>query len=422
MEREDIENVGLEENITYEMDEDLMEENSYLSEDITIQSNANTPTACIEEVYSEPEINYADIYKEPVMEPVMEPVTIIELPPTLEMNIYPIVHLPPESPPTPPTPLSSTSSIFNVPEIIFIIPYRDRELHKKFFIKQMNYVLEDYDKKSYEIWFIHQKDTRNFNRGALKNIGFLYAKEKYPNDYQKITLVFNDIDTMPIDKNIFDYKTVHGVVKHFYGFTHALGGIVSITAGDFEKIGGFPNYWAWGYEDNSLQIRVLKHKLTINRTNFRVIHHRDVIYLNDGLTRQINKQEFLKYTRNDIEGHSNIFNIKKTIEYELSYENIWMIHINEFITATSPNNVYNEIYDLNNGPRPYNKYNKKNGMLGQLYSNSNSNSNNNNNNNNNNMGIQENRIINQGLPPNSSIEAQSSTLIKRNIPRIRMFI
>ena len=85
-----------------------------------------------------------------------------------------------------------------VPNIIFIIPYRDRIQHRYFFDKYMKHILEDED--NYEIYYAEQKDTMPFNRGAMKNIGFIAMKEKYKNDYKNITFVFNDIDCVPYKK------------------------------------------------------------------------------------------------------------------------------------------------------------------------------------------------------------------------------
>ena len=149
------------------------------------------------------------------------------------------------------------------PKLIFIVPYRDREQQLLFFQRQMQYILEDYDENECKIIISHQYDQRSFNCGAMKNIGFLIAKQLYPTTYQNITLVFNDVDTMPINKNFIQFETQKGVVKHFYGFKHTLGGIVSINAKDFEQINGFPNFWAWGYEDNLFYERVKLNRLII---------------------------------------------------------------------------------------------------------------------------------------------------------------
>ena len=54
------------------------------------------------------------------------------------------------------------SEITNVfPDIIFIVPYRDR-LCQKNFLRYMKYILEDYPENSCEIVFSHQCDNRTF--------------------------------------------------------------------------------------------------------------------------------------------------------------------------------------------------------------------------------------------------------------------
>jgi hypothetical protein len=187
--------------------------------------------------------------------------------------------------------LPNIPNIPNIPKIVFIIPYRDRVEHKEFFTVYMKHVLEDIPKTDYEIYFVEQKNTLPFNRGAMKNIGFLALKYKYPNDYKNITFVFNDVDTVPYSKNIIDYHTKSGIVKHFYGFKFALGGIFSIRGEDFERTNGFPNFWAWGGEDNYMQKRVEYVGLYIDRSIFFNILDKNILQLCDGVKRLICRKE-----------------------------------------------------------------------------------------------------------------------------------
>ena len=175
-----------------------------------------------------------------------------------------------------------------IPKRIFIVPYRNRIQHKFFFSKYMSFILEDCD--DYEIMFSHQCDARTFNRGAVKNIGFIAAKNKYPEHYKDITFIFNDIDTIPFYK-IFDYNTTHGVVKHYYGFKYALGGIVVMKGADFEKTNGFPCFWGWGMEDNALQKRCDAVGLKVDRSLFFNIGSPEILQLFDGVSRIISKKD-----------------------------------------------------------------------------------------------------------------------------------
>ena len=242
------------------------------------------------------------------------------------------------------------AEIDSVPKLIFIVPYRDRQQHKEFFANHMKKLMEDYEPKSYKIYYIHQKDKRTFNRGGMKNIGFLMVKDKYPKYYKDITLVFNDVDTMPYTKNFLNYNTTHGVVKHFYGYKFALGGIVSIKAGDFEKTNGFPNFWAWGYEDNLLKKRVEASGLRISYDQFYPIHDKNILQMKDGFHRIINRKEYDAYMANTSAGIRNVSNLKYTVN-----EGTGFVDVTAF-DVENPNNPEDLIeYDARKGNRPFGK-------------------------------------------------------------------
>jgi len=208
-------------------------------------------------------------------------------------------------------------------ELIIIVPYRDREQHKFYFMRHMEYILEDYN---YQIIFVHQKDNRPFNRGAMKNIGFLYAKETYYN-YKDITFVFHDIDTLPYKKNLINYNTDKNIIKHFYGFTFCLGGIFSIKGEDFEKINGFPSFWTWGFEDNVIYSRALMKNLIINRDIFYTIGNMNILHFVDGLSRTVSKG---KPTIKNIQEVRDGLDTLQNIKYEMNDN---MLDVTDFVCS-----------------------------------------------------------------------------------------
>ena len=230
-----------------------------------------------------------------------------------------------------------------VPKKVFIVPYRNRPHQKFFFSTYLSKLLEN--ETDYEVYFSHQCDARTFNRGATKNIGFLAIKQKYPNDYKDITFVFNDIDTLPYN-NILNYDTQHGVVKHFYGFEYALGGMVAIKGSDFEATNGYPNFWGWGMEDNVLNKRCERIGLVIDRSVFYKIGSPEILQLFDGVSRLINpKDPWRAQFDNGIDGIRTIHKLDFTVDKESvnpldnidiisNNDHFFMVNIKTFLTGT----------------------------------------------------------------------------------------
>ena len=214
----------------------------------------------------------------------------------------------------------------SIPKRVFIVPYRNRVQQKFFFSKYMSFILED--QTDYEIYFSHQCDARTFNRGAVRNIGFLAIKDKYPDDYKNITFIFNDVDTIPFNK-IFDYETETGIVKHYYGYNYTLGGIVVMKGSDFELINGYACFWGWGMEDNVLQKRCEYFGLKIDRSHFYTIGSPEILQLFDGVSRIISRKDpWRGENDNGIDGIRTITNLKYDIssQSENPNDNIFTVH------------------------------------------------------------------------------------------------
>jgi hypothetical protein len=249
-------------------------------------------------------------------------------------------------------------------DTIFIIPYRNREKEKEHFISYMKTYLEKIKfTNNYRFIFAHQCDQRPFNRGAMKNIGFLAMKKEYPDTYKDITFIFHDVDTLPSESCVLPYKTTTGKVAHYYGTKFALGGIFAIKGEDFEKTGGFPNFWGWGLEDNVINDRSIESGLEIDRSIFFNMNDtKNIMRSFDGFNRIISKRDTVVYkyetpdTLNDI----------KNINYKIENNNIVSNNIENYVNISSfdvkmnPKEQVYENYDIRRGsklivPKGYNR-------------------------------------------------------------------
>lgn len=183
-------------------------------------------------------------------------------------------------------------------ERIFIVPYRDKIKEMKELNEYLEklFKLKNWNSENTDVIFSHQNDKRMFNRGAVKNIAFLYAKETYDN-YKDIDFIFNDIDIFPNGNIEIPYKTEKGVVSHYYGFLNTLGGIFVIKGVDFEKSKGFPNFWAWGWEDNEILKRCLNNNINIDRSIFYPFCHKE-IHLNKNNSPLYSPEELTLFMNN----------------------------------------------------------------------------------------------------------------------------
>lgn len=235
----------------------------------------------------------------------------------------------------------------NPPRFVFIVPYRDREPQKFFFENYMTYLMEEYEEgREYLLYFIEQGDSRPFNRGAMKNIGFAAVRDLYPDTYRDITFIFNDIDVVPYKKDVLRLDVAQpGVIGHHYGFRFALGGIVSITGADFERLNGFANYWSWGFEDNLLQNRAQRAGIRIDRSNFFELNDMRIIHVNDGNNKTLNRNYMYELV---LDKGDNGLRTVSNLEYRID-ESTRTVRVVCFDVEYSPWQGKFEKYDVRNG-------------------------------------------------------------------------
>ena len=157
-------------------------------------------------------------------------------------------------------------------ENIIAIPFRNRDRHLEYFIKNTVPLLEQYLPNS-KVVVIEQKDGKLFNRGALLNVAF--------KEYENKTKLFftHDVDMNPsseIVKSIYTKENIQMFrVKEIHD--SSLGGVIKVKHDVIFDINGFPNnIWGWGIEDRALYFRcIIKNiQITDNKhQEFKIMPH-----------------------------------------------------------------------------------------------------------------------------------------------------
>ena len=138
-------------------------------------------------------------------------------------------------------------------ENIIAIPFRNRDRHLDYFIKNTVSLFQEHLPNS-KVLVVEQNEGKLFNRGILLNVAF--------KEYENKTKYFftHDVDINPTQKCIEEYykKEVNtdDVLGIYTSQCNTLGGIIKINSKTIQQINGFPNdIWGWGAEDKALQNR-----------------------------------------------------------------------------------------------------------------------------------------------------------------------
>jgi hypothetical protein len=177
-----------------------------------------------------------------------------------------------------------------IARLSIVVPYRDRPEQLARFVPHLNayFTRDKLDKDiPWRLTIVEQAAGKDFNRGLLKNIGFLLTEAEA--DY----VCFHDVDYLPIWADYRPPDRPTRIVWHgaelaplFPGSADAIthdyqtffGGVVLFPTADFRRINGYSNdYWGWGFEDNDAAERCRTEDLAIGFRDgtFEALHHQN---------------------------------------------------------------------------------------------------------------------------------------------------
>ncbi|XP_067681327.1 beta-1,4-N-acetylgalactosaminyltransferase bre-4-like [Haliotis asinina] len=156
--------------------------------------------------------------------------------------------------------------------LAIIIPYRDREVNLKILLNNLHRVLQK-QQAEYAIFVVEQENGTPFNRGMIKNIGYLEANALCRFD----CFTFQDVDLVPeSERNTYfcGEKALHhsrrlNFLNYRNWYRGHFGGVVTFNKTYFSTINGYSNlFYMWGGEDDDLLHRLRRKNLPFEHSNY----------------------------------------------------------------------------------------------------------------------------------------------------------
>ncbi|XP_011675760.2 beta-1,4-galactosyltransferase 6 isoform X1 [Strongylocentrotus purpuratus] len=156
-------------------------------------------------------------------------------------------------------------------KVAIVIPYRDRIQHLAILLRNLHHLLM-LQNLEFGIFVAEQTNDLVFNRGLMKNIGYMESTNFGAWD----CVIFHDIDQIPMRAT--NWYGCDEMPRHLCAYAEELGfklmygglfgGVVGLTAEQMKSSNGYSNvYWGWGAEDDDLRSRVNKLKYKIYRAS-----------------------------------------------------------------------------------------------------------------------------------------------------------
>jgi hypothetical protein len=212
-------------------------------------------------------------------------------------------------------------------KLALIVPYRDRQAHLDVFIPAIRKQLAS-EAIDYDIFVIEQLGDAPFNRGKIKNSGFVIAQ-----DYAWVC--FHDVDLVPISNSDYSIPCMPTRLCHATSKSKAimdtinLGGVILFLPDHFIQANGYNNdYWGWGFEDNDLTHRCVNLGLEIELRTAIYDHLPEQIATGPDELYAANKRNFSKL---DFVGNG-----LNTLEFKIAYREQRETHLHVYVDIGTP--------------------------------------------------------------------------------------